>query len=123
MICRKQVIDIGANLARVLVPVVLPMAVDFPLRTGELVPVGGAPLLNRAVRFVQSLIRSEMRRRRDEARRRGREDDLSMARERSIQLDTDFEIDLAVEIDSNVPPGAGNLLRTDHVPDSAAGIG
>ena len=52
-------------------------------------------------------------------RRRGLVDDSG---ERPVQLDADFQVDLAVQVDRNMQPRTRDLLRANDVPDSTTGV-
>jgi hypothetical protein len=41
--------------------------------------------------------------------------------ERAVQLDAHFQVDLAVEVDRNMPTRARDLLRTKDIPNGTTG--
>ena len=76
-IIHEQIIDVGAYLGGIAIPFIFPVTVNLPTRAGQRVAIFLAPPQNRLMRRVHLSVRSEVRRRGDEPRRRGRADNLS----------------------------------------------
>lgn len=117
-----KIANLRANLGRVAVPFVLPVAVDFPTGANQGVSVIAAPLENRVVGLVEPAVGAEMRGEGDQASRRRGADDFAVPGKRSLQLDADFEVDLAIEIDRDMPAGPCDFLGPDDAPHKAAGL-
>src|SRR5947207_4429644 len=100
---RHQLVeDVGANPGGIDVPLVLPMAVDLPVRARELLVVRGTPIPDRLVGRAELTIRPEVDHRRGKARWSGRPNDVASVRKRAIQLATDFEANGTVPIHGHV---------------------
>jgi len=48
--------------------------------------------------------------------------DLAISGEGSVQLDSNFQVDLAVQIDGYMPTGARHLMRAQYIPDDATSV-
>ena len=97
--------DVGTNLGRIGVPVVLPVTVDFPVRAREPEIVRGAPTHNRVVSHAKLIIRSEVHHRRHTTSRSGGPNDIRSVRKRVDHFDPDFKANGTVPIDRHVPTG------------------
>src|SRR4051812_10858204 len=73
-------------------------------------------------RGAQVPIWSEMRRCRDVARWRRGDDDVTLFREGSVELDADLQPDAAVPINRDVA-SALRMLRADRIPHETAALG
>jgi hypothetical protein len=71
---------------------------------------------------VEEAVGAEVGRGGDEARRGGRGDDLAVPGERPVELDANFQVDLAVQVDRDVTAGTRDLLTTEDIPDGTAGV-
>ena len=58
----------------------------------------------------------------DEAYREGRAGDFTVSGKWGVHLDAGFKVDLAIQIDRDVPAGSLDLSRAKRIPDGSAGI-
>src|SRR5262245_8798200 len=118
----EQVEDVGADLARVTVPFVFPVAVKLPAGTRQRITVVLAPAVDRLMGLAEEAIGPVMGRGGHETRRGYRGDDFAVPGERPVQLDAHFQVDLVIQVDRDVPASPRDLLRTKDIPDGAAGF-
>src|SRR6266576_6137027 len=110
---------VRADLRRIVVPCLLPMTVDLPLRTSQPVIVFCAPFLNRSVRSAKTTIGPKVRggcRRTDWG---GGTDDLPFLRKGPLYLDASFQTDAPVPVDRHVAPGL-HVLGAYRLPGKTA---
>src|SRR5439155_10428871 len=81
-----------------------------------------APLANRLMGRVELTVGPVMGRGNNKTGRGDRADHFAVPGERGVQLDAHLEVDLPVQVDRDVPPGARDLLRADDGPDRTAGV-
>src|SRR4051794_25439055 len=98
------------------------MAVDFPAGAGQLVTVLRGPVADCLMCLVEEGVGAEVRRGDHRAGRCGRTDDLAVAVEGGFELDADFQVDLLVPVERDVPARTRELLRADDAPHEAAGL-
>lgn len=114
----QQIIDIGPGLMRVTGH----MAVDFPVRPGELVSSATARIDDRSMRVTQLIVGAEVGGRRDQSRRSLRCHDATVGGECSVDFHPTFNVDDTVVVDRHMPTGARDVVRADEVPHVAAGF-
>src|SRR5262245_57447278 len=89
----EQITDIGTDERRIGVPFRRPVAVDLPTRTCERAALRCDDIVQRIMCAFESIVRTEMRHRRDESRRRRRADELALLHEWRRRLGADLETD------------------------------
>src|SRR5262249_32177617 len=113
---RHQIENVRTNLRRIVVPLLFPMTVDLPVRTGNAMIPGLAPVLNGFMGCPQSSVRTKMGNRRDGARGCCGPNHVVSFNEGPRQFDTNFQRERSVPVDRNMAT-TPHLLRAQSVPD------
>src|SRR6266550_1038306 len=113
---------VRADLRRIVVPCLLPMTVDLPLRTSQPVIVFCAPFLNRSVRSAKTTIGPKMRGGCRRTAWGGGTDDLTSLRKGPLQFDAGLEADAPVPVDRHVASGL-HVLGAHGLPGETAAFG